>query len=253
MIAEGIELLHGLLKPIDPQYRCVSFRAGAWCIAPSGFMLDLLASQDIRFDISIVRGISYDSPVQLDYRHAEEGFLPFYPDMRDARRVAAGKQAMACIPTTCFPENPLVLLYRDSRRLLNKVFTAKDNKATTKLAAGDCSGAVYREWVEQVSLPVRVLRRLRTYLTGRWLISDIAQLDYDQLANMLRYVRRMAQRSGTPGVPVILANHTKDIADFRHIERFLDDVATALDICCITLTELSGMLESGRFSIRIKK
>jgi hypothetical protein len=251
MIAKGVELLQSLLKPIHPQYRCVSFRAGAWCIAPSGFMLDLLAAQDIRFDMSIVRGISYKSPVQFDYRHVEEGFFPFYPDMRDARCVATAKQPIVCIPTTCFPESSLVLVRRDSRKLLNKFFTAKGNPTPTNLAAGVSSSAVYDQW--QVSLLTRILRRLRNYFTGRWLISDIAQLDYAQLADMLRYIRGMAQRSGTSGVPVILANHTKDIVDFSHIERFLDDIATAPDISCITLTELSRMLESGRFSIRIKK
>src|SRR6266481_2805713 len=180
MIAEGIKLLQGLLQPICPGYRCVSFRAGAWWIAPSGFMLDLLASQDIRFDMSIVRGISYNFPVQLDYRHAEEGFFPFYPDMCDARRIA------------------------------NK-FCTRNNSTPAKLAAADASGSPYRAWVPRITLPVRVLRRLRTYFTGRWLISDLANLDYDQLVNMMRYIRAMARRSETEAVPVILANHTKDI------------------------------------------
>ncbi len=252
MITEGIKLLQVLLQPIRSGYRCVSFRAGAWCIAPSGFMLDLLASQDIRFDMSIVRGISYNFPVQLDYRHAEEGFFPFYPDMCDARRIAAGKKPIVCIPTACFPEGPLVLLRRDARRIANK-FCTRNNSTPAKLAAADASGSPYRAWVPRITLPVRVLRRLRTYFTGRWLISDLANLDYDQLVNMMRYIRAMARRSETEAVPVILANHTKDITDFSHIERFLDDIATAPDIHCITLTELSGMLESGRFSIRMNK
>jgi len=248
MIAEGIKLLQGLLQPIRPGYRCVSFRASAWCIAPSGFMLDLLASQDIRFDMSIVRGISCNSPVQLDYRHVEEGFFPFYPDMRDARRIAAGKTPIVCIPTACFPEGPLVLLRSDARRIANKFFP-RNNSSPAKLAAQDTSGSAYRVWVP--TLPVRIIQRLRNYFTGRWLISDLAHLDYDQLVNMMRYIRAMAGRSETEAVPVILANHTKDIKDFSHIERFLDDIATAPDIRCITLTELSGMLESGRFSIRM--
>lgn len=249
MIVRGIELLQGLLRPICPEYRCVSFRAGAWCIAPSGFMLELLASQDIRFDMSIVRGIRYDAPVQLDYRHAEEGFSPFYPDMQDARRVANQKQPIICIPTTCFPESPLGVLRGDVRKITNKLF-AKDNPDPAKPAATSSSGAPYNVWKGQASLPVRVLRRLRTYFTGRWIISDIAHLDYDQLTDMLGYIRHMARDSGVPDVPVILTNHTKDIADFSHIERFLDDVVSAQDISCITLADLSRMLDAGRFQVR---
>jgi hypothetical protein len=250
MITEGIKLLQGFLQPICSGYRCVSFRAGAWCIAPSEFMLDLLASHDIRFDMSIVRGISYSSPVQLDYRYAEEGFLPFYPDMRDARRIAAGKKPIVCIPTACFPEGPLILLRRDARRIANEFFT-RNNSTPAKLAAANASGSTYHEWESRTALPIRVLRRVCSYFTGRWLISDLANLDYDQLVNMMRYIRAMARRSGAEAVPVILANHTKNITEFSQIERFLDDIATAPDIRCITLTELSGMLDSGRFSIRM--
>jgi hypothetical protein len=35
MLSEGREYLEKLLRPVDPEYRCVSFRSGAWCIAPS--------------------------------------------------------------------------------------------------------------------------------------------------------------------------------------------------------------------------
>ena len=34
MLQGGKEYLENLLKDIDPNYRCVSFRSGAWCIAP---------------------------------------------------------------------------------------------------------------------------------------------------------------------------------------------------------------------------
>jgi hypothetical protein len=243
MIEQGIDYLHRLLRPIRPDYRCISFRAGAWCIAPSEFVLEELASQGIQFDTSMVRGIRFTTPVQLDYRHAEEGFVPFYPAMKDARRIAAERQPIVSIPTLCFREGPLVLLGRD----LDKVRKRRIGKAGEK-GAGE-----YREWTDQARLPIRVLRKIGTYLTGRWQISDIAQLDYAQMREMLRYVRRMAAKAGQPAVPVILANHTKDIQHFDHIKRFLDDVASAPDVSCITLTELSNMLQEGRFVIRKRK
>ena len=45
-------------------------------------------------------------------------------------------------------------------------------------------------------------------------------------------------------VPVILENHTKDIRDFSHIERFIKDVSQAADIRCLTLTELARELQA---------
>jgi hypothetical protein len=250
MIEDGIKLLEGLLRPIQAEYRCISFRAGSWCIAPSAFILSLLASHDIHFDMSIVRGIFYETPVRLDYRNVQEAFFPFYPDMQDARRVSWSKQPIVCVPTNCFPERSLVLLRRGAGKIAHKVLGARKPSGTVKLVSSS-SGLPYGVWVEQASLPVRILRRFRTYLTGRWTISDIAQLDYRQLSDMLRYIRRMARHSNFPGVPIILENHTKDITDFSNITRFLDDVAVSPDIRCITLTELDRMLQAGRFPIRM--
>jgi hypothetical protein len=252
MIGDGINLLQGLLQPVQPEYRCISFRAGAWCIAPSEFMLDLLASQDIQFDISILKGICFHSPVQLDDRHVEEGFFPFYPDMQDARRVSDRKQPIVCIPTICFPEDRWTLFYRDARTFAGKVFGTRNRTRRPSSAAVDTAATPYRQWAPKASLPIRLLQKFRTYLTGRWIISDIAQLDYDQLTRGLRYVRRMANRSGLAEVPVILSSHTKDIEDFGYIERFLDDIATAPDIRCVTLAELGRMLARGSFPIRTK-
>jgi len=55
MLQRGKEYLENLLKDIDPKYRCVSFRSGAWCIAPSPHMLELL----------VKLGIAHEGPAKL--------------------------------------------------------------------------------------------------------------------------------------------------------------------------------------------
>jgi hypothetical protein len=55
LIARGKEYLENLLRPLDSNYAAVSFRSGSWCIAPSLFMLQLLAEFGIVFDMSIGR------------------------------------------------------------------------------------------------------------------------------------------------------------------------------------------------------
>jgi hypothetical protein len=85
---------------------------------------------------------------------------------------------------------------------------------------------------------------------GKHHISDIAQLDYALLKEMLASIRRRAVSSGLSNIPIILENHTKDIQDFSHIERFIQDVANSPDIKCLTLTELARGLQGGQFQIR---
>ncbi|MFZ0749777.1 MAG: hypothetical protein WAM70_10495, partial [Pyrinomonadaceae bacterium] len=91
------------------------------------------------------------------------------------------------------------------------------------------------------------------YVKGRHLISDLAQLDYSLMTEMLGSIRRRARASGLEDVPVILENHTKDLRDFSHIDRFVRDLATASDIRCVTLTELARDLQSGRFAIKTRQ
>ena len=76
MLQRSKDYLENLLKEIDPDYRCVSFRSGAWCIAPSPHMLELLVELGIVFDMSIVAGVKYDTRnIKLDYTGCEEEFF----------------------------------------------------------------------------------------------------------------------------------------------------------------------------------
>ena len=254
MLRTGKEYLESLLRPIDPDYRCLSFRSGGWCIAPSAFMLSLLARLGLVFDMSIVGGLRVDTRnIKLDYTNCEETFLPYYPVMTDARKVSHQPEAIICVPTHQF---------HSSRRHL---FPYHLNKAWQKLAgrlhsvAGKRNNQPtsndYAEWaeVERQSLPARIFKNvLVPYWAGHHFISDLAKLNYPLMREMLADIRQRAHRSKLPEVPVILECHTKDIYDFVHIERFLHDIAQADDIRCVTLTELARGFESGRFYVRTK-
>ena len=253
MLAAGKEYLEKLLRPINPAYRCVSFRAGAWCIAPSKHMLNLLVKLGIVFDMSIVGGMRYDTRnIQLDYMDCEETFLPFYPQMQDARKVSDKPEKIVCIPTNHFYGSRRQVLKHHLNQAWQKV-RQRVAPAPAKSSSGRSVEAYGHEWAQthHASTLIRVYEKgVVPYLKGKHLISDLAQLDYSLLCEMLESIRRRAQASGLPEVPIILENHTKDVQDFSHIERFISDVSKAADIKCVTLTELAQELENGRFPIR---
>ena len=254
MLSAGKAYLENLLRLVDPNYRCVSFRSGSWCIAPSPHMLGLLVKLGVVFDMSIVGGVRYETRnIQLDYTNCEETFLPYYPVMTDARKVSGQREKIICIPTNHF--------YGSRRQVFKHHLTQGWQKVKQRIAPApsknsDRSVEAYgHEWAQagHASMRTRVYEKgVVPYLKGKHLISDIAQLDYTLLTEMLQSIRRRAAQSGLPDVPVILENHTKDIQDFSHIERFIKDVARAADIKCLTLTELAGELQNGRFQIKTK-
>ena len=256
LIARGKEYLENLLRPIDPDYRCTSFRSGSWCIAPSPFMLNLLAEFGIVFDMSIVGGVRYNTRrIKLDYSNCEEDFLPYYPEMTDARRVSDKPEPIVCIPTNHFYGSRRSTLQHHVGKLSTKLkhrSSSHDNVNTL----GRSVKTYGHEWA-QTSHDSK-LRRVYDkgvvpYLKGRHLISDLAQLDYALMTEMLESIRRRARASRLNDVPVILENHTKDLRDFSHIGRFVSDAAKASDIRCATLSELAHDLQSGRFTIKTRQ
>jgi hypothetical protein len=252
MLLAGKRYLEDLLRPVDANYRVRSFRSGSWCIAPSPHMLNLLVKLGIVFDMSIVGGVHYDTKnIQLDYRDCEEDFLPYFPIMTDARRVSDKPESIICVPTNHFYGSRRQVFKHHVTQVMGKVTKGiSSNNAQTDVRSVEVYG---QEWAQKRhTSPVTRLyeKGLMPYLKGKYLISDLAQLDYSLLKEMLLSIRRRARASGLTDVPVILENHTKDVRDFSHIERFMKDVACADDINCVTLSELAHQLTGGTFKVR---
>ena len=256
MMAAGKRYLEKLLQPVDPNYQVVSFRSGSWCIAPSPHMLGLLVKLGIVFDMSIVGGVYYDTKnIQLDYRNCEEEFLPYFPVMIDARRVSDKPEKIICVPTNHFYGSRRQVFRHHVTQVMAKVGQriSSSSKEQTDIRSVEAYG---QEWAQKshASPLTRLYEKgFVPYLKGKYLISDLAQLDYSLLKEMLLSIRRRARASGLSDVPVILENHTKDVRDFSHIERFVADVSRADDIRCVTLTELAGKLTAGVFKVRTAK
>ncbi len=255
MLVAGKHFLEGLLRSINPEYACVSFRAGSWCAAPSDSLMLILSELGFVFDMSIVAGIRNDTPqVKLDYTRREEPFVPYYPEMTDARRVSRSVEPIVCIPTNSFSGARFALFRRDfgkaNSALLRGVRSRRDgNGAASSALSRGHSGD---EWTNKgESGAIGLLRRVvKRYLIGQVHIADVSRLDYAMMRQMMVHIRREAARSGLSDVPVILENHTKDIHDFSDIQRFVADVAVSPDVKTITLTEIAHGLRDGTFKAR---
>lgn len=254
LVGTGKEYLEKLLRPLDPNYRCVSFRSGAWCIAPSPHMLRILADFGIVFDMSIIGGVRYQTRrIDLDYTNCEEDFLPFYPVMTDARKISNKPEQIVCIPTNHFYGSRRQTLQHHTRKGIGAL-KARMGPKESSTTPGRTVETYGHEWAQAGASKLGKLytRGVRPYLKGRHLISDLAQLDYTLMCEMLASIRQRARAASAGPVPVILENHTKDIRDFSHIERFVADVSRADDIKCVTLSEIAADIHAGAFRIKSK-
>jgi hypothetical protein len=247
MLGEAKAYLESLLRPSNPDYQCQSFRAGSWAIAPSPYLLEVLAELGIVFDMSIANGLFYDSPeVRIDYRQVEEPFLPFYPRLDDARRVASSRQPIVCVPTHTFrPRRRGRLMHSLAGRLLDAPLPRRIYRS--HLAAGDTP---VRDGGYRADYGDRTRQSVSEQPATGVTVSDLGCLTFAQMREALDDIRRRAAATGWSEVPVILENHSKDLGDFAPIERFARLVESTQDIATIKASELADGLRSGRYPAR---
>jgi hypothetical protein len=251
LLSAGKEYLENLLRPVNADYRAVSFRSGSSIIAPSPFILSTLARLGIRLDMSIVGGMYHDTRnVQIDYRQAEEDFLPYYPQMTDARKVSDKEEIIVCVPVQHFYGSRLAFAETLASFAARRAGRLVSSSKTTGQSMEKYSE---EEWGEKrhANRLLRIYEKgVKPGLRGWYLTADLSRLSYRLTREMLRSIRRRARASGLQKVPVIISNHSKDIKDFTIIERFVSELAGSEDIRFLTQTELVGKLESGEFPIR---
>lgn len=247
MLSAGKDYLEDLLRPIDPNYKCVAFRGSYLAIAPSAFILGLLAKLGIELDTSIVGGLRVNTRnIQLDYIGCAEDFLPFYPDMTDARRVSDKLEPITCVPIFHFTGS--------RRRVAGQIMTKVRDKLTERFNKTSKSPGFADDPAVEIgrsSMPARIYDKIASpVIFGKHLTADIGQLGLPLLQEMISAIRIRARESGQSHIPVVLTNHTKNMKDFSGFARFLGEITSAEDIKTITLTELAAKLRSGEFNVR---
>ena len=90
MIRTCKDYLETLLRPVDPGYSCVAFRAANWSASPSQNLVRALASNGIQIDTSVFKYGRRAGIVNFDYSHAFSPLLPWRASDEDICRRDAG-------------------------------------------------------------------------------------------------------------------------------------------------------------------
>ncbi len=244
MLAAGKDYLEKLLRPIDSSYRCLAFRAGALAAAPSDQIFKSLVSLGIQLDVSIAGGLFVnDRNLQLDYRDCEEDFLPFYPDMEDARKVSGTREEIVCVPLNHF--------YGSRRAVTRQNISLAANRISKGAARQPREQSINDQKSDgQSRLAFAFDKLIKPAMKRKYFVSDTGRLNYRLMQEMLGSIRQRAHESGWSQVPVVLTNHPKDVRDLAAIERFVGEMSRGEDLKFLTLTEMCRKLRSGEFQVR---
>jgi hypothetical protein len=234
LVAECKKYLEKVIKGVDKEYRCIAFRSGKWCIAPSPYVLRALWENGIRIDCSVIGGYFIeDEDLTVDFRDCDESFLPYYPCEFDARRVSKKTEPIVESPTFSFK---ISLTEKAIAKTLEKLNNFRMN-------TGGHSGYTVRR-----SKRLNVSSRTRKLFTPKWYSSDLSGLSFFLMKAMLRGIRKKAIGSGWHAVPVVLANHSKFIDSFRDIEAWCRHINMQKDVEVITLRQVNENFHEGVYT-----
>jgi len=83
VVGIGKLTLERLLKPVDPDYRCVAFRAANWSMNPSKNVVQALVSNGIKIDSSVFKYGKSAGLVNFDYQNAPSALIPWSVNEND--------------------------------------------------------------------------------------------------------------------------------------------------------------------------
>lgn len=193
LVGRGKRFLEELLRPVNPAYRCIAFRAANWSMHPSRNALEALRRNGLSIDTSVFRHGRREGLVRFDYAAAPSSVVPWPASLDEVCAVAPDS------PIFEFPiysEHRRVWAFaslnRIYRALLSRRFRVADRPEPAAAGPGSSRGA----------------SRLRL-LTGKsaWK-ADLNQCTGRQLIGALR--RAEAAVAVTPKTcPFVLIGHSK--------------------------------------------
>jgi hypothetical protein len=77
VVRAGKSFLETLLRPVNPAYECIAFRAANWAVSPSANVVRALLANHIQIETSVFKHGRREGLVNFDYAHAHSDLVPW--------------------------------------------------------------------------------------------------------------------------------------------------------------------------------
>ena len=230
-LREGKRYLERLLTPIDPNYQCVAFRAGAWCIEPSRHVIAALQKLGFLCDSSVTKGLYH--PQQYDYRDAHDNLIPWFVSPTSVKYQHDRPEGLLEIPIYAHQamDSPLLRKFVSPWLFYRLCFGVCLSRQDQQWLAAKAKSTAKR-------YPTLQRKEFKNNVTSlKWLLSKVVvnnaiQLDYDSLppAVFVKCLQNIfdrmshASQDETLILPVMATGHVKLAQNCDNINRILDQI-----------------------------
>lgn len=204
LISRGKEWLENLLRPIDPNYQCRSFRTGAWCIQPEESVLQALRSAGITKDSTLAPGFIFDDGLtKVDFSQEEYPKDPYYP----------GKTLGDQLTEATLCEIPIHTNRLGSVELAYYHFLSLQKGLTNN--ANGCSGSP----VSRGRKKGGILSKLRRELKPQYKMLDFCGKNSFEL--MRRLTLSKIKSASSQDLPLVAIGHPKNFGNPAELRKYL--------------------------------
>lgn len=243
LICDGNNYLNSLLKQVYPEYKCLAFRAGSYCIEPSNFIINTLIKFGIKADSSVTKGFKNSNLYNF-----ENSFSSFHPWRVDYKSVQLkGNADLIEFPIFSVVENESQLFKKFTPKLHSTLFERINIPDSEKQWAKN------RDKIKELRYPkaqrfYRKNRGFKFYLNTIF-SKNVIQLDYDYLT-ATKFIKVLSKafnyNTDFEYLPIVASGHFKDIHNLENIHSIFNIIKNDFSdkIEYWTLTKAINYLEN---------
>jgi hypothetical protein len=206
IIAQGKRTLEQLIQPSKPDYACIAFRAGGYCIQPEKDVLAVLREQGYLVESSVSTGrTAKQEHAQYDFRSAPND-MPFWPITYSVTEVADRSEL---IEIPIFTNKVAPRFIRSAPKRSDMFLTSADELPRRRAS---------------------LYRRIRSYIVPQKRNFDFCKLTANELIHFTNSARRRFGRTcsrfttnnSPQTIPVVMTGHSKEWGGSNELEKYLE-------------------------------
>ena len=231
MVGTGKRFLESLLRPADPNYRCLAFRAANWSVSPSVNVVRALIEHGITIDTSIFKYGRRKGVVHFDYSHAHSPIVPWRVKEDD---MCDRDDTGSLWELPIYSERRWVGTFLTFNRLSRALMSLRHRVGQHGLSSQQASSYTAPSgngWLVSVAPDSHGEGWLGALLQRHAWKADFNQCGSKQLTNALHRASRTYDHHGNKMLPFILIGHPKLFTkrNERGLARFLEQCAHNTD------------------------
>jgi hypothetical protein len=213
VLEEGKRTLEGMLRPIDPGYECLAFRAGGFCIQPAAKIIQAMRDVGLRVDTSVVGGLRRQTPCPIDFSEAAGRVGYWWTTRSDV--VGRGQDGEGVMEMPVYTEMKPYLYNLKYRKLAitlkRRALERRDPQSKVAYAP------------QSASVGGLLLRKLFSMHAMKF---DFCKLSKADMRAMFATAVQRMNEFGQPVRPLVCIGHSKDFWNDSALEAFFDAISS---------------------------